>query len=116
MSRREFLESAATAAAAIVSGAGATAAGVAPPVAPGPDAAFLRRVLPPDGPKKALLFGMLPNRLSIEDRFKLARDVGFHAVESGPVADVGEAERMRKAAENAGIRVHSVIYGGWDPP
>jgi L-ribulose-5-phosphate 3-epimerase len=65
---------------------------------------------------KALIFGMLPGSLSVEDRFKLARDVGFDGVETAPVADPAQCERMRAAAEKVGMRVHSVIYGGWDPP
>ena len=69
-----------------------------------------------EGPKKALLFDMLPSKLSLEDRFKLARDVGFAGVEAPPLTEAGECEKMRAAAEKAGIRVHSVIYGGWDPP
>ena len=69
-----------------------------------------------DGPKKALIFDMLPAKMTIEDRMKLAHDVGFDGVESGPIADQAQCERMRAAAAKAGIRVHSVIYGGWDPP
>lgn len=95
MSRRELL--ATGAAVAVSSAAGATNA-------------------PQDGPKKAVIFGMLPGNLSIEDRMKLAADCGFHGVESSPIGDAAECERMRIAAEKAGIRVHSVIYGGWDPP
>lgn len=67
-------------------------------------------------PKKAVLFPMLPNALSLEDRFKLARDVGFQGVEAPPITDAAECEKMRSAAEKAGIPIHSVIYGGWDPP
>ena len=67
------------------------------------------------GPKKACLFGMLPKNLDIESRFKLARDVGFAGVEGEPT-DLATADKMRAAAEKAGIHIHSVIYGGWDPP
>lgn len=67
------------------------------------------------GPKKACLFGMLPGNLDIESRFKLARDVGFVGVEANPT-DLATADKMRAAAEKAGIHIHSVIYGGWDPP
>ncbi len=67
------------------------------------------------GPKKACLFGMLPRNLDIESRFKLARDVGFVGVEADPT-DLATADKMRAAAEKAGIHIHSVIYGGWDPP
>jgi hexulose-6-phosphate isomerase len=69
-----------------------------------------------DGPKKAVLFSMLPNQLPLDERFRLARDVGFAGVEAPPITDPIEAEKMRAAAERAGIRIHSVIYGGWDPP
>ena len=67
------------------------------------------------GPKKACLFGMLPGNLDIKSRFKLARDVGFEGVEANPT-DLATADTMRAAAEKAGIHIHSVIYGGWDPP
>ena len=67
-------------------------------------------------PKKAVLYSMLPSGLSLEDRFKLARDVGFAGVEAPPLTEQAECEKMRMGAEKAGIRVHSVIYGGWDPP
>lgn len=67
------------------------------------------------GPKKACLFGMLPKTLDLESRFKLARDVGFEGVEGDPT-DLATADKMRAAAEKAGIHIHSVIYGGWDPP
>jgi len=41
--------------------------------------------------------------------------VGFEAVEAPPVS-IEEAEKMRAAAEKAGVHLHSVIYGGWDAP
>jgi L-ribulose-5-phosphate 3-epimerase len=72
----------------------------------------------PAGPwraKKSLIFSMLPESLSLEDRFKLARDVGFEGVEAPPVG-VAEGEKMRAAADKAGIRIHSVIFGGWHAP
>jgi L-ribulose-5-phosphate 3-epimerase len=66
--------------------------------------------------KKAVVLGMLPQDLSLPDRFKLARDVGFHGVEGYPERDPKKAEEMRAAAEAAGIRIHSIMYGGWDAP
>ena len=66
--------------------------------------------------KKAVIWGMLPGNLSREDRFKLVRDCGFDGVEAPPIADAAECEAMRKAAEAASVRIHSVIYGGWDAP
>lgn len=67
-------------------------------------------------PKKSLLYGMLPGRLPMEDRFKLARDCGFEGIEAPPIFDLAECERMRAAAERAGIPIHSVIFGGWGAP
>ncbi|HSV74178.1 MAG TPA: sugar phosphate isomerase/epimerase family protein [Chthonomonadales bacterium] len=65
--------------------------------------------------KKALIFSDLPGTLSVEDRFKMVRDVGFDGVESSPV-EPAEAARMRAAAESAGVAIHSVLYGGWHTP
>lgn len=67
------------------------------------------------GMKKAVVYSMLPSGLPPADRFKLARDCGFDGVEMPPVAEA-ECEALRSAAEKAGIRLHSVIYGGWNPP
>ncbi len=67
-------------------------------------------------PKKAVIWSMLPASLSREARFKLARDAGFQGVEASPISDPVECDLMRLAATAAGMRIHSVIYGGWDPP
>lgn len=67
------------------------------------------------GIKKAVVYSMLPNSMTPADRFKLARDCGFDGVEMSPMAE-SESETLRGAAEKAGIRLHSVIYGGWSPP
>lgn len=65
--------------------------------------------------KKAVIYSMLPSALPPADRFKLARDCGFAGVEMPPLPEA-ECEPLRSAAERAGIRLHSVIYGGWNPP
>ncbi len=66
--------------------------------------------------RKAVLYQMLPGNLSLLDRFKLARDTGWDGVEAPPITDPAEAEKMRAGAEAAGLRIHSVIFGGWDAP
>src|SRR5258706_12858349 len=66
-------------------------------------------------PKKAVEWGMLPEKLSREDRFKLAKDVGFDGFEVPPIPP-DEAEKLRAAADKAGIRIHSIIFGGWGAP
>lgn len=59
--------------------------------------------------KKAVYVGMLPRTLSYADRFKLARDTGFEEVECNTAPEQNEAEEIRKAAESAGVRIHSVM-------
>jgi hexulose-6-phosphate isomerase len=59
--------------------------------------------------KKAVLVSMLPRNLSYKDRFQLAKEVGFEQVEAGTTDDPKVAEEMKKAADDAGIRIHSVM-------
>lgn len=107
--RREFIGKSAGAALAV--GVGTTATGLVAPAG-----ADEKKGQSESRPKKSVMFGMLPSNLSLEDRFKLAKEVGFEGVESDPVKTEAEARAMRAAAEKAGIPIHSVIYGGWDAP
>ena len=67
--------------------------------------------------KKAVLISMLPKQMSYADRFKLAREVGFEAVEAQTISDPREAEEIKKAAENAKVRIHSVMnMAHWQYP
>jgi len=67
--------------------------------------------------KKALLVGMLPRNLSYADRFKLVRDTGFEAVECVTTPEQTVADEIKKAAESAGIRIHSVMnQAHWKMP
>ena len=59
--------------------------------------------------KKAVLLSMLPKNLSYADRFKVAHDAGFEEAECGTEPDDKVAEEIRKAAEGAKIRIHSVM-------
>src|SRR5580658_9606940 len=59
--------------------------------------------------RKAVLFEMLPQSLSIADRFKLALDTGFEATECPTTADQRVADEMRKASESAKLPIHSVM-------
>jgi hexulose-6-phosphate isomerase len=59
--------------------------------------------------RKAVLFGMLPSDLSIADRFQLARDAGFEAMECGTEPDQAKAEEMLAASKKAGVPIHSVM-------
>src|SRR5258708_1618175 len=59
--------------------------------------------------KKGLVFSMLPATLSVAERFKMARDVGFDVVQSSTEPDGQKAEEMKRAAEAASVRIDSVM-------
>lgn len=58
---------------------------------------------------KAVEYSMLPESASIPDRFQMARDAGFERIECPTTPDQSQAEAMKKAAEKAGIKIHSVM-------
>jgi hexulose-6-phosphate isomerase len=110
-SRREFLKvSVGAACAAPLAGlAGVSSAFAATPAPATPGAT--------GHIKKAVLVSMLPKQLSYVDRFKLARDVGFEAVEAQTIKDQREAEEIKKAAEDAKVKIHSVMnMDHWEFP
>ena len=59
--------------------------------------------------KKAVLISMLPKQMSYLDRFKLAIDCGFEAMEAQTITDQKEAEQIKEAADKAKLRIHSVM-------
>ena len=102
-SRRDFLK------ATMAVGAGLAA--------PGPRAAT--PPLPPASSplRKSLVIYMLPEKLSYRDRFQLARDTGFECIEAQTVTDPRAAEEIKKAAEDTGINIHSVMnMAHWEFP
>jgi len=67
--------------------------------------------------KKALYLSMLPEKLSLADRFQLARNCGFEEIELPTMEDQKQAEEAKKAAEKTGLRIHSVMnQAHWDFP
>ena len=63
------------------------------------------------GPKieRALIDSMLPKELPLVDRFQLAVETGFRSMEVRAVRDDAEASRIHEAAQQAGLRIHSVM-------
>ena len=59
--------------------------------------------------KKSILISMLPKELSYLGQFKLAVDVGFHEMEVRTVDSNDEALKIKQAAGQAGLRIHSVM-------
>ncbi len=67
--------------------------------------------------RKAVWYGMIPDKLSHAERFRMARDAGFEAVECPTTPNAREAEAMKKAAGDAKIPIHSVMnMAHWDFP
>ena len=59
--------------------------------------------------KKGICIGCLPRDWSTEEQFGLAARAGYHGVEVNGVADPGERERLRAAADTAGLELPSVV-------
>jgi len=102
-SRRDFLKASIAVGAAALGGAAGNSA-----AAPVPEGGHI---------KKALQISMLPKQLSYADRMKLVRTVGFDAIEGQTVTDEHEAEEIKKAADDAKVRIHSVMnMAHWENP
>jgi hexulose-6-phosphate isomerase len=105
MDRRDFLKTAAKAAAAAQVGAAA--------LARGSEAAVQRT----DGRfRKAIVLGMVQGEMSTADRFRLARDCGFDGIEVPPPMTPEAIADVQKGVRESGISAHSVIFGGWGKP
>jgi len=67
--------------------------------------------------RKAVEFSMLPEKLSPLERMRLAKECGFEAVEIGTQEDPKIAEEYKKASDQAGLPIHSVMnMGHWKYP
>jgi len=100
-SRREFLK-------ASLSAACVTALPASPGVTGGPS----KSVMTP-----GVVWGMLPEELSIAERFQLAADAGFRTVEAYTTEDPKTAEEIKRAAERSKIRITSVMnQAHWKSP
>ena len=70
-----------------------------------------------DKSERALIDSMLPKDLPLFDRFKLAVETGFTAMEVRTTDDDAEAQRIHDAAQKAGLRIHSVMnQSHWRTP
>ena len=64
---------------------------------------------PATGVRKSILINMLPRALPYAQRFAMAREAGFDAIEMQTVTRDEEAAEIREAAAKAGLRIHSVM-------
>jgi L-ribulose-5-phosphate 3-epimerase len=100
--RREFLAAAATAALGISAVTSQGASADAPALGQG--------IL-----QKAVLYSMLPKNADDKEKFAMAKRAGFEGIEAPPLDDMAKAKEMGALAKEAGVPIHSVIYGGWGP-
>lgn len=61
------------------------------------------------GIERAILDSMLPKDMPLVDRYKLAVEVGFKSMEVRTASDDAEARQINDAAQQAGLRIHSVM-------
>ncbi len=59
--------------------------------------------------RRAVEYSMLPSNMPIGDRLQLARDCGFEQVECPTTPDESEAQQIKRGAQHAGLRIHSVM-------
>jgi L-ribulose-5-phosphate 3-epimerase len=59
--------------------------------------------------KKAVLISMLPKDRPYADRFAMAREAGFDAIEMQTISKADEAAEIREASQKTGLRIHSVM-------
>ena len=59
--------------------------------------------------RKSVLISLLPKDRSYAERFAIAREAGFEAIEMQTIARAEEAAEIREASQKAGLRVHSVM-------
>ncbi|HXG56320.1 MAG TPA: sugar phosphate isomerase/epimerase family protein [Vicinamibacterales bacterium] len=63
----------------------------------------------PAGIRKSILISMLPKERSYAERFTLAREAGFEAIEMQTISAEAEAAEIRQASLDTGLKVHSVM-------
>jgi hexulose-6-phosphate isomerase len=67
--------------------------------------------------RKAVEYSMLPKTLGIRERFQLAKDAGFEAIECPTTSKASDAEEMLAASKQAGLPIHSVMnQAHWSKP
>src|ERR1700744_1159191 len=67
--------------------------------------------------RMAVEYNMLPEKMSIMERFQLARDCGFERIECPTTRDPGDAETMKAPPDKRGLPIHSVMnMDHWEYP
>jgi L-ribulose-5-phosphate 3-epimerase len=59
--------------------------------------------------RKAVEFSMLPGKIPVLDRFQIAKDAGFEAIECPTTPDASAAEEILAASRKTSLPIHSVM-------
>ncbi len=59
--------------------------------------------------RRAVEFSMLPNSLAVLERFQVARDAGFEAIECPTTPEQAKAEEILEASRKTNLPIHSVM-------
>ena len=59
--------------------------------------------------KKSTLISMLPRERPYAERFAMAREAGFEAIEMGTISAEAEAAEIKEASIKTGLKIHSVM-------
>jgi L-ribulose-5-phosphate 3-epimerase len=59
--------------------------------------------------RRAVEFSMLPGKIPVLDRFQMARDAGFEAIECPTTPDASAAEELLAASRKTALPIHSVM-------
>jgi hexulose-6-phosphate isomerase len=63
-----------------------------------------------DRTKTAIAFSVLPQELTVFERFGLAAEAGFSGIEMRTIEDPLQAEQVLHASKRSGLRIHSVAH------
>ncbi len=67
--------------------------------------------------KKGICIGSLPGKLSLEERFQLAKDAGFDGIEINTVNTDEESKKLKSIADSVGLEIPSVMNSAhWQFP
>lgn len=64
----------------------------------------------------AVQLGMLPKELPDPEKFALAKKCGYRGVEAYPMDDLEAARVLGEQSRDAGVPIHSIVFGGWHAP
>src|SRR5262245_42810323 len=68
-----------------------------------------RRGIAAERIKRAACIGVLPERITVQQRFEMAKAAGFEGIEPNTLYTPDEVRQYREASEKTGIRIHSIM-------